>query len=76
MFSSCSTLDSSESMAVVPASMDMALTLISTPATWVIPTLAFPTFRFLSPMSMPFRPWIAMSVAVGSTNSQNATPYK
>jgi hypothetical protein len=52
MLSSCRTRLTSVAVDVVPASMDMALTLIS-PATWVTPMLAFRAINLFSPSSMP-----------------------
>ena len=75
MFSSCKTGVTSESADVVPASMDMALTPISTPATCVLPMLAFRTTSLLSPSSMPLRLLMATSVELFSTYSQKATPW-
>ena len=40
MLSNCNTLPFSRSCDVVPASIDIALTLISKPDTWVLPMLA------------------------------------
>ena len=74
MFNSCRMRVTSESVDVVPASMDMAFTPISTPATCVIPILALLTFRWFSPSSMLSRALIATSVAAGSRYSQKAMP--
>lgn len=76
MLSSCRMRVTSESVEVVPASMDMALTPISTPATCVIPMLALRTLRWFSPSSMLSRALIATSVAAGSRYSQKAMPCR
>jgi hypothetical protein len=73
MFRSCSTLLTLESVDVVPASMDMALTPIS-PETWVMPMLAFWTLSARSPSIMLFKPWIATLVTLGSAYSRKAMP--
>jgi hypothetical protein len=75
MFRSCTTRLTSESVDVVPASMDMALTPIS-PATWVMPMLAFWTLSARSPSIMLLSPWMATVVTEGSAYSRNAIPYK
>ncbi len=54
--------------------MLIALTPISTPATWVMPMLAFWTFNTCSPSFMLLRPLMATSVALESTYSRKAIP--